>query len=119
MKKFWNGVLWVIRTVSILLLLLLLFVGIAAFATAIEGDRKERAYGEGQVDALTGDISYVRLIKGAEAEKEYTLAYAQGADDVNDGDIRVKILSDSTYVWTKSPWGKDNPVPTDTFRIKR
>lgn len=31
-------------------------------------------------------------------------AYFEGQKDALNGDIRIKLNSDSCYVWTKSPW---------------
>ena len=35
-------------------------------------------------------------------------AYFEGQKDALEGDIRIKLVSDSTYVWIKSPWNKLN-----------
>jgi len=46
-------------------------------------------------------------------------AYFEGQRDAIDGDIRIKLNSDSTYVWTKSCWNSGtkpiyNPTYLDT-----
>lgn len=33
-------------------------------------------------------------------------AYFEGQKDALEGDIRIKLVSDSTYIWIKSPWNK-------------
>lgn len=33
-------------------------------------------------------------------------AYFEGQKDTLEGDIRIKLINDSTYVWIKSPWDK-------------
>lgn len=38
-------------------------------------------------------------------------AYFEGQTDAIHGDIRIKYLNDSVWVWTKSPWN-DGSKPT-------
>jgi len=42
-------------------------------------------------------------------------AYFQGHVDAIDGDIRIEKISDSNYVWTKSPWTDSEPL-LDTLK---
>jgi len=121
MKKFWNTLKWIGGSLLTLIVVSLLFVGVAVAMTALESNHKEQAYAEGQVDVLTSNVKYVRLAEEAESEseKDRKRAYAMGADDAQAGDVRVRAVNDSTYVWTVSPWGKDKKVPTDTINIKR
>ena len=48
-------------------------------------------------------------------------AYFEGQKDAINGDVRIKLNSDSVYVWTKSPWNdgmRYSFVPTkeDTYK---
>lgn len=120
MKKIIKGLKW---TGGILLALIVagLFLGVVAVAmSALESNHKEQAYAEGQIDVLTSNVKYVRLAEEADSdtEKDRKVAYAQGADDAQAGDVRVQAVNDSTYVWTVSPWGKDKEIPSDTIRVK-
>jgi len=121
MKKFVNVLKWIgagllTLVVGIALLVLL----IAATQTGVD-KLSEQAYAEGQVDAINNDISFVRLVTSADTDTEKTrkIAYAQGLEDAFDCDIRVKAVTDSTYVWTKSPWDKESKIPTDIILIKK
>lgn len=42
------------------------------------------------------------------------MAYFEGQKDAIEGDVRIKLGSDSIYVWTKSPWADkgvgDKPI---------
>lgn len=40
-------------------------------------------------------------------------AYFNGQRDAINGQVRIKLNSDSTYVWTESPWD-NNILPTYT-----
>lgn len=120
MKKFFNGLL----TIGGVLLGILLLVGLLAGMTALQttgNNFKEQAYAEGQVDAINDNISFVTLAKESttDTEKACKLAYAQGLEDAFNDDIRVRAVNDSTYVWTKSPWGNKSKIPTDTILIKK
>ena len=43
-------------------------------------------------------------------------AYFEGQKDAINGDIRIKLNSDSIYVWTKSPWESGEiPVYVPTY----
>lgn len=43
-------------------------------------------------------------------------AYFEGQKDALEGDIRIKLISDSIYVWTKSPWDNgDKPIFNPTY----
>ena len=121
MKKFFKGVGFVLSMVGSLVLVLVLLVGVLAFQSSMENNVREQAYAEGQVDAMNNDVSFVKLVKEAtsDTDKARKLAYAQGLETAFDGDIRIKAVTDSTFVWTKSPWSKDAPVPTDTITVKR
>ena len=121
MKKFLRNLGFVLSAIGALVLVLALLVGIVAFQSSLENNDREQAYAEGQVDAMNNDVSFVKLVKEttSDTDKARKLAYAQGLETAFDGDIRVKAITDSTYVWTKSPWGKDDPVPTDTISIKQ
>jgi hypothetical protein len=44
--------------------------------------------------------------------------YAQGQVYALNGDVRIRKINDSTFVWTKSPWLEDSTIPTDTIKIK-
>ena len=44
--------------------------------------------------------------------------YAEGQVDTVNGDIRIKKVNDSTYVWIKSPWDSGLKLITDTLIIK-
>lgn len=35
-------------------------------------------------------------------------AYFDGQKDALEGDVRIKLTSDSIYIWTKSPWNNGN-----------
>jgi len=41
--------------------------------------------------------------------------YAQGQLDASKGIMRIRMIDDSTCVWTSSPWGKVKPL-NDTVR---
>jgi len=121
MKKFWNSLKWIGTAVAMFVVVLTMLVGVLAFQASMESNVREQAYAEGQVDVINDDVSYMRLMYDATSESDVARAraYAQGADDANDGDIRIEVLTDSTYKYIKSPWGKDKPIPTETFLIKK
>ena len=121
MKKFLRKLVFVGSLIGLFALGLVMLIGVVAFQSSIENNVREQAYAEGQVDAMNDDVSFVKLVKDptSDTEKLRKLAYAQGLETAFDGDIRIKAVTDSTYVWTKSPWGKDNAVPTDTILIKK
>lgn len=121
MRKFFNGVKWVGGILGTLIFCVFVLGAILAFQSAMESNVKEQAYAQGQHDILNESIDYLALAKNTEGDSEQArkYGYAQGLSDAAVGDIRVKAITDSTYVWTKSPWGKDNPIPSDTILIKK
>ena len=43
-------------------------------------------------------------------------AYFEGQRDALNGDIRIKMGKDSTFIWVESPWDDDrNPVYNPTY----
>lgn len=43
-------------------------------------------------------------------------AYFEGQRDALDGDIRIKMGKDSSYIWIKSPWNNgDKPIYNPTY----
>lgn len=47
------------------------------------------------------------------------MAYFEGQKDAIEGDIRIKLMEDSIYVWSKSPWEdgtKPVYIPTQKFK---
>jgi hypothetical protein len=119
MKKFMKTLGFILGGGVVLALLLVLFLGISSLQTT-ENNVREQAYAEGQIDALNNDVSFVKLVNDGETDidKGRQLAYAQGLEDAFDGDIRIKAVNDSTFVWTKNPWDKKTGVPKDTILIK-
>ena len=121
MKNFLKRLKWVGSLLLMFVGVLVVLVMVLAFQASMESNVREQAYAEGQVDALNDDVSFVKLVKDAESEtdKARKLAYAQGLENAFDGDVRIEALTDSTYVWTQSPWGEDAEIPTDTILIKK
>jgi len=121
MKKFFKGVLWVLSGVAVLALVLLLVGVTGVLMTNTETNAKEQAYAEGQYDVITNRVNYTRLVKDTETDldKEKKIAYAEGLKDATNGDMRIKSVNDTTYVWTKSPWDDEKEVPKDTIRFKK
>ena len=120
MKKFWNKVKMGLSIAAMAVLALVALVGFTMLFESMESNHKEQAYAQGQHDVLNGTIKYTELIASPtdETGTERKTAYAEGLEDASAGDIRVKAVTDSTYVWTVSPWGKDKEVPTDTIKVK-
>ena len=73
----------------------LIIFGILYLVFQINNNRKKKA-----------NIEIILLIEDA---------YFQGQADAINGDIRIKEISDSTYVWIKSPW-KDSKPLLDTLK---
>jgi len=121
MKKFLRKLAWIGGGLLVLVITLLLVGVTGVLLTTTETNVKEQAYAEGQHDVITGSVNYTRLVKDTESDldKERKLAYAQGLEDATNGDIRIKAVNDSTYVWTKSPWDEKKEIPKDTVRIKK
>lgn len=47
-------------------------------------------------------------------------AYFEGQKDAINGDIRIKLNSDSIYIWTKSCWNNgDKPIYNPTYLDSR
>ena len=117
MKK----IIWTGAILGVLFLSLVGFVALTAFVSSSENTLREQAYAEGQYDAITGSVSYTRLVTDADSDvdKGRKLAYTQGLEDTFDGDVRIKKVTDSTYVWTKSPWDTESKIPTNTIIIKK
>ena len=121
MKKILNTLAWIGGGLVVLILIILLVGITGVMLTSTETNVKEQAYAEGQHDVITGSVNYTRLVKDTESDldKERKLAYAQGLEDASNGDIRIKAINDSTYVWTKCPWDDKKEIPKDTIRIKK
>jgi len=121
MKKILNTLAWIGGLLVVLVLLLLLVGVTGVLMTNTETNAKEQAYAEGQHDVITGKVNYTRLVKDTETDldKEKKIAYAEGLKDATNGDMRIKSVNDTTYVWTKSPWDDKKEVPKDTIRFKK
>jgi len=106
---------------GVLLLSVIGIVALTASVTSSENRIREQAYAEGQHDAITGAVGYTRLVINAESDvdKGRQLAYAQGLEDALSGDVRIRKVTDNTYVWTKSPWDTNSKIPTYTIEIKK
>ena len=105
-------------TNSILGLVLIVLLGVIVMAMGYVGNesmkQREKVYVQGQYDALYGQLDLTLIIKNGENLD----AYAQGYDDANDGKIKIKSITDSTFVFTSSPW-KNGVISKDTFKIER
>ena len=106
-------------TNTVLGLVLIVLLGVIVMAMGYVSNKsmkqREKIYLQGQYDALYGQIDLTRVVKNGENLD----AYAQGFDDANDGKIRIKAITDSTFVFTSSPWKKGGTIPKDTIKIKQ
>lgn len=110
-KNFGTNVLFAI-------LIIVLLAGLAAMSAAEknrEYEKREAVYVQGQYDALYGNVSLLEIV----TDGLYVESYAQGHDDAYDGKIIIKSITDSTFVFTKSPWKTRTTVPTDTIKVKQ
>ena len=69
-----------------------IFIGISLLLTSCINDK---------VGVIKKDV----FIKALEQ------AYFEGQKDAINGDIRIKLNSDSIYIWTKSPWDETGASP--------
>lgn len=60
--------------------------------------------------------NYPTIVMKNNIQKACEYAYFEGQRDALESDVRIKKLSDSTYIWTKSPWN-DNETPIYNPRI--
>lgn len=120
MKKFWNSVKYIGGLILLLGVALVALVSFAIWVESMETNHKEQAYVQGQHDMLNGSIRYTQLIANpnSETDKEIKTAYAEGLEDAARGDIRVKALTDSTYVAIKPLWDNSKELPKETFKVK-
>lgn len=97
-------------------LFLLMLVGVAlitmGYTNSLSTKKREKVYVQGQYDALNGRVELARI------GSENFDAYAQGHDDVLiNNKIIIKSVTDSTFVFTASPWKKGGSVPSDTIKV--
>lgn len=99
-----------------LVLIVLLTIVLTAMSYTSNQSTKlsEKVYVQGQYDALYGQVNLTRIVKSGENVN----AYAQGFDDAYDGKVIIKSVSDSTFVFTASPWKKGGTVPNDTIKVE-
>jgi len=50
-------------------------------------------------------------------DKSMEEAFGLGQVSALRGDIRIKKINESTYVWIGSPWKDKNRIPKDTIKI--
>jgi len=124
MKKVVKFLKW---TAGIVIALVIVVLLLAAFSAVMSVGQRginkvtAQAYAEGQYDGINGTVNYKVLIADSDSDidKAKKSAYAQGHDDAVVGDIRIKSVTDSTFVWTKSPWDDKKTIPADTIKITK
>lgn len=59
-------------------------------------------------------VSSIAILVASANEK----AFAEGQVHAINGDVRIKKINDSTYIWIKSPWDSGMKPINDTLIIK-